>query len=71
VPHLADWCSIDTVRADGALERLALVHVDPAKQRLAKEIERKYPNVPDPEQGPLRGRAHRASRSSSARSLPR
>jgi PAS domain S-box-containing protein len=54
VPHLADWCSIDTVRADGALERLALVHVDPAKQRLAKEIERKYPNVPDPEQGPLR-----------------
>jgi PAS domain S-box-containing protein len=54
VPQLADWCSIDTVRADGALERLALVHVDPAKQRLAKEIERKYPNVPDPEQGPLR-----------------
>ncbi len=54
VPQLADWCSIDTVRADGTLERLALVHVDPAKQRLAREIESKYPNIPDPERGALK-----------------
>ncbi|HEY2600668.1 MAG TPA: PAS domain S-box protein [Thermoleophilaceae bacterium] len=54
VPQLADWCAIDTVGADGSLKRLALVHVDPAKQRLAAEIEAKYPTPPDPDRGPLR-----------------
>jgi PAS domain S-box-containing protein len=68
VPQLADWCAIDTVRPDGALERLALVHVDAAKQRLAHEIERKYPNVPDPERGPLR--AVRTGESQLIREIP-
>jgi PAS domain S-box-containing protein len=54
VPQLADWCAIDTVRADGALERLALVHIDAAKQRLALEIERRYPHDPRPDRGPLK-----------------
>jgi PAS domain S-box-containing protein len=54
VPQLADWCSVDMLRADGALERIALVHVDPSKQRLAAEIERRYPSEPSPDRGALR-----------------
>jgi PAS domain S-box-containing protein len=62
VPQLADWCSIDTLRADGALERIALVHVDPSKQRLAAEIERRYPTEPNPDRGTLRAVLTRESR---------
>jgi PAS domain S-box-containing protein len=54
VPQLADWCSIETMRADGLLERIALVHVDPAKQRLAAEIQAKYPSDPQPDRGALK-----------------
>jgi PAS domain S-box-containing protein len=54
VPQLADWCSIETVRGDGSLERIALVHVDPAKHRLAAEIQRKYPAAPNPDRGALK-----------------
>jgi PAS domain S-box-containing protein len=54
VPQIADWCAIDIVRVDGALERLTLVHVDAAKQHLAAEIERRYPTVPQADRGALR-----------------
>lgn len=54
VPQVADWCAIDIVRADGSLERLTLVHVDPGKQRLAAEIERRYPQPPSTDRGALR-----------------
>ncbi len=30
VPEFADWCSIEMPRADGALERVAIAHRDPA-----------------------------------------
>jgi serine phosphatase RsbU (regulator of sigma subunit) len=42
------------VRGDGTLERIALVHIDPAKHRLAAEIQSEYPTDPDPERGALR-----------------
>ncbi len=45
VPHFADWCAIDVVR-DGALHRLAVAHVDPAKVELAMALQERWP--PDP-----------------------
>lgn len=48
VPHFADWCSVDVVKEDGTVGRLAVAHVDPAKITWAKELEKRYP--PDPEE---------------------
>lgn len=47
VPLFADWCSIDIVREDGSIGRLAVAHVDPGKIRLAEELAARFP--PDPE----------------------
>ncbi len=47
VPVLADWCAIDAVDESGALNRLAVVHSDPAKVELAYEFARKYPSEPE------------------------
>jgi PAS domain S-box-containing protein len=46
VPRMADWCSIDLVGADGALERPAIAHVDPSKVEFAYELRRRM--RPDP-----------------------
>jgi PAS domain S-box-containing protein len=46
VPRFADWCAVDMVETDSALRRLAVVHVDPAKVKLAYDFQRRYP--PDP-----------------------
>jgi GAF domain-containing protein len=51
VPTLADWCAIDLVE-DGRLHRLAVEHVDPAKVRLAHELQERYPPDPDAPSGP-------------------
>ncbi len=42
VPKLADWCVVDLIEKEG-LRRLAVAHVDPAKEALAKELQRRYP----------------------------
>ena len=42
VPTIADWCAVDIVE-NGALQRLAVAHVDPAKIALAHEYDRRYP----------------------------
>jgi PAS domain S-box-containing protein len=54
VPQVADWCAIDMLAADGTLKRLALAHVDPEKERLAEEIERRYPTQPSADRGALK-----------------
>lgn len=46
VPDRADWCVVDMLVADGSLDRLAVAHADPAKERWAAEIQERYP--PDP-----------------------
>jgi PAS domain S-box-containing protein len=46
VPSFADWCVIDLARADGELERVAVVHVDEAKVALAEELRHRYPADP-------------------------
>jgi two-component system, cell cycle sensor histidine kinase and response regulator CckA len=38
VSALADWCAIDLVVADGAIQRVAIVSADPAQQALADEL---------------------------------
>ena len=48
VPALADWCVVDLVQDDGSLRRLAVAHVDPAREALLWELARRYP--PDPNQ---------------------
>jgi PAS domain S-box-containing protein len=47
VPRFADWCAIDMVQESGAIRRLAVAHVDPAKVSWSNELVTKYP--PDPE----------------------
>ncbi|GAC1539535.1 MAG: hypothetical protein NVS2B9_06510 [Myxococcales bacterium] len=44
VPDFADWAAVD-VLADGKLCRVAVVHQDPAKARLAREIFARSPEV--------------------------
>ena len=47
VPEFADWCVVDIVEATRPFRRVATAHADPAKRRLAEEIQRRYP--PDQE----------------------
>ncbi|HEX5801299.1 MAG TPA: ATP-binding protein [Gaiellaceae bacterium] len=42
VPSIADWCAVDLLR-DGALDRVAVAHVDPLKVTLARELPARYP----------------------------
>ena len=51
VPFFADWCAVDILGERGALQRLAVAHVDPAKVEYAKALEEKYPADPDAPEG--------------------
>ena len=42
-PELGAWAIVDLVEDDRTIRRLAVVHPDPAKQALARELERGYP----------------------------
>jgi len=42
VPRLGDWCAVDLVNEEGAIERLALAHVDPAKVEFALTFQERY-----------------------------
>jgi len=46
VPPIADWCGVEILGAHGALEQLAVAHVDPAKTELAREWRRRWPPEP-------------------------
>lgn len=43
VPRLADWCSVVVVEEDEAVKQLTVAHVDPAKVKLAHELQQRYP----------------------------
>jgi PAS domain S-box-containing protein len=47
VPAIADWCAVDIVGQGGALQRLAVAHVDPAKVELARRLQEQYPADPN------------------------
>jgi PAS domain S-box-containing protein len=48
VPRFADWCAVDVVAEDGAIDRIAVVHRDPAKEVWARRSRDRHP--PDPEE---------------------
>lgn len=54
VPTLADWCTIEVLREDGRIDRLAVEHLRPEKSRLARDIARRYPADPTAEVGAAR-----------------
>ncbi len=51
VPRLADWCAIHVRGEGGALQRIAVTHTDPERERLAWELEERYPTDPDETRG--------------------
>jgi PAS domain S-box-containing protein len=51
VPELADWCAVDLLVDGGGLQRVAVEHPDPAMLDLVRDLEERYPSVPDPEHG--------------------
>ena len=48
VPQFADWCAVDIVKEDGTIDRLTVVHRDPAKSEWAQRSRDFHP--PDPEE---------------------
>src|SRR5690606_34659088 len=46
VPRIADWCAVDVLEG-GEPRRLAVVHTDPEKEELAREVARRWPDDPD------------------------
>lgn len=50
VPDIADWCAVDVLEENGSLNRVAVVHSDPAKVQIAAELQKRYPpNLDDTE----------------------
>ncbi len=47
VPRLADWCFVELLREDGAIDRVAIEAADPATLEHAREYDRRYPLDPD------------------------
>ena len=47
VPEVADWCTIDVIRPDGELVRVALEHADPDLLARSRELDERYPVDPD------------------------
>jgi signal transduction histidine kinase len=43
LPHLGAWCVVDVVEEDGEIRRVAVVHPDPDKQALARELRDGWP----------------------------
>ena len=46
VPALADWFSVDLLE-DGVLRNVVVLHPDPAKVQLARELQQRFPTDPD------------------------
>jgi PAS domain S-box-containing protein len=51
VPQLADWCGVDMPARGGAIEPVAIGHVDPDKVELAHELRARYPVAMDDPHG--------------------
>jgi signal transduction histidine kinase len=43
VGHLADWCLVDLLEADGRIRRLAVAHADPAREAIVAELRSRFP----------------------------
>lgn len=54
VPAFADWAAVDLLGYDEAFHRLGTAHIDPGKEPILRELDRRYPV--EAGQGHLRGR---------------
>jgi PAS domain S-box-containing protein len=54
VPTLADWCVMHLLEDDGQLQRIAMAHADPSKDRLIHEMVESYPFKREAAFGPAR-----------------
>ena len=52
VPGIVDWCVIHMLDEMGDIKLVAAAHADPEKERLAWELEPRYPVLPDAPTGP-------------------
>jgi PAS domain S-box-containing protein len=68
VPELADWCSIELLEPGGGVRQIAISHVDPAKERWARELRERFPVDLNAEHG--LGNVIRSGRSELYRSIP-
>ncbi|MBD1868073.1 PAS domain S-box protein [Cyanobacteria bacterium FACHB-471] len=51
VPQLADWCTVHMIEENGAIDQIAVAHIDPAKLEWAYQIRDKYRLNPDDPRG--------------------
>jgi PAS domain S-box-containing protein len=51
VPQIADWCAIDVLDDENEIERVAVRHVNPDRQRMLEELDRLYRPRADEEVG--------------------
>jgi signal transduction histidine kinase len=54
VPWFSDWCAVDVLEETGTIQRLAVAHADPARVRLARMLQTRYPLDPDAAMGPAK-----------------
>jgi signal transduction histidine kinase len=54
VPQFADWCAVDIVAEDSSIQRIAVVHKDPAKEGWARRSRDLHPPDPDESEGAAR-----------------
>lgn len=47
LPYLGAWCIVDVCTDDGAIRRLAVLHPDPGRQAIARQLHERYPPHPD------------------------
>src|SRR3954453_9599951 len=47
VSHIAAFCVIDMVEEDASIRRVAVAHVNPAKEELVRALWRREPTAPD------------------------
>lgn len=47
VPRIGDWCAVEIVDPEGAVEWITVEHVDPDKVEMALELRRRHPPAPD------------------------
>ena len=59
VPEVADWCTMDVIRPDGEVARVALEHADPDLLARSRELERALPRRARRGDGHREGDQHR------------
>ena len=45
VPEMGDYCTIDIINSDGAIQRAAMAHADESKAAMMNVLNRRYPEV--------------------------